>query len=418
MKRGLLALVRVLCGSLLCMHVMAQVPVQQSLVVAAFPAMDEVVRLALPRWKQLHPDVPVRLLSRSFEDHHSVMLAALNTATRVPDVLVVEVAHLGNFATSGKLEELDQPPYSAIDLHNRFVPYAFSQARSRANHVIALPVDVGLSTMFYRSDLLQQSGLVETDLTRSWESFIASGVVIKAKTGRALLAHVRNLVDVMIQMNLSPTEGIFFDKDGRSLVQTPRFVRAFELALRMRRLGLDAGLTSWTPDWTNGVRQNKVVVMLSGSWMSGHLTNWLAPDQRGLWRVAQLPENTWGMSGGSFLTIPKASKNKALAWEFSRLIAMDPQRQMEAFKTRNSFPALLAVQNDAFFEQGQDYFGGQATRLLWRQASHQVKGAVVSPMEREVRSVIHEELEKVLGQGKDIHQALADAALTLERWAH
>ena len=51
--------------------------------------------------------------------------------------------------------------------------------------------------------------------------------------------------------------------------------------------------------------------------------NWLAPDTKGLWRASQLPEKAWGSWGGSFYTIPKGAKNKALAWDFIQMMTLD-----------------------------------------------------------------------------------------------
>ena len=49
---------------------------QQTLTVAAFPAVDEIVRSAIPQWKRSHPNVDIKVVSRQFSDHHTAMTTA------------------------------------------------------------------------------------------------------------------------------------------------------------------------------------------------------------------------------------------------------------------------------------------------------------------------------------------------------
>ena len=52
--------------SLLLMAIPASA--QQVLTVAAFPAVDEIIRAAIPAWSLLHPNVEIKLVSRVLTD--------------------------------------------------------------------------------------------------------------------------------------------------------------------------------------------------------------------------------------------------------------------------------------------------------------------------------------------------------------
>ncbi len=93
----------------------------------------------------------------------------------------------------------------------------------------------------------------------------------------------------MLRSNLPPGEGIYFDRAGRVLVDDARFVRAFELGRAAHRAGIDAGTTMWTNEWVAGFRSGRIAGQMMGSWLAGHLKNWLAPDTAGKWRSAPLP---------------------------------------------------------------------------------------------------------------------------------
>lgn len=45
----------------------------QSLTIAAFSAMGEIVRAAVPAWKKLHPNVDIKVVSRQFNDHYTTI---------------------------------------------------------------------------------------------------------------------------------------------------------------------------------------------------------------------------------------------------------------------------------------------------------------------------------------------------------
>lgn len=72
--------------------------------------------------------------------------------------------------------------------------------------------------------------MTEADLTQSWDAYVAAGTKIKAATGAYLVAHARDVKDIVIRSNINPGEGLYIDAKGRVLVDSPRFVRAFELA--------------------------------------------------------------------------------------------------------------------------------------------------------------------------------------------
>lgn len=399
-------------------HLSAQA--QQTLTVAAFPAIDQIVRAALPEWKRRHPNVEVKVVSRQLTDHHTAMTTAMSTSFYLPDVMALEVGYVGRFAQGGGLEDLSRPPYDIRRFESRWVPYAFQQATSRTGAVVAVPSDIGPGTLLYRKDILDKAGVAEGDMTRSWESYVAAGVKIKAATGAYLLAHARDMKDIAIRTGVQPGEGLYFDSQSRVLVTTPRFVRAFELARQIRRNKLDARVAAWSNDWSEGFKRGTLATQMTGAWLAGHLSNWLAPDTRGLWRATQLPEGAWAASGGTFFAMARGAPaaNKLLAWELIQMLTLDRERQLAAFKSQDAFPALIETFDDPFFEQPLPFLGGQPARAMWREASRHIVAVTVHKQDAFADEVINTELDKVLDQGKEIATALADAQRLLEKRAH
>ena len=391
-----------------------------TLTVAAFPAVDAIIKAALPRYRAIHPDVEVRVVSRQFVDHHTAMTTALSTSVQMPDLMALEVGYVGRFAQGAGLEDLSQPPFNAQALTARWVGYAADQGRDARGRILAIPTDIGPGTLLYRRDLLSRAGLDEAALTTSWSAYVEAGRRIKASTGAYLLAHAREMKDILIRIGVQSGQGLYFDAQSKVLVDSPRFRRAFELAREVRTARLDARVSAWTNEWSTGLRRGALATQMTGAWLAGHLNNWLAPDTRGLWRAAPLPEGAFAAYGGTFLALPRraTTERKALAWDLIRLLTLERQAQLDAFKSQDAFPALLAAHDDPFFDEPIGFLGGQPARRLWRDTARRITAVRVHKQDAFADEVINTELDKVLDRGKDIATALGDAAYLLARRAH
>ena len=389
------------------------------LTVAAFPAVDRIVEAAAPAWSRLHPGVALKVVSRQFADHHTAMTTALSTRVYLPDVMALEVGYVGRFAQGGGLEDLAQPPYDIRSVAGQYVPYAVRQATSRTGAIVAAPTDIGPGTLLARTDILARAGVSDADLTRSWDSYVATGLKIKQATGAYLLAHARDIKDIAIRTGIQPGQGLYFDQDSQVLVSSPRFVRAFELARQVRQNQLDAKVSAWSNEWSEGFKRGTLATQLTGAWLAGHLNNWLAPATSGQWRALPLPEGAHAAYGGTFFALPRgaAPANKALAWDLIRLLTLDRALQLQAFRAQDAFPALVETYDDPFFEQPIAFLGNQPARVMWREAARRITAVGVHKQDAFAGEVIDTELDKVLDRGKAIPVALADAARLLEKRA-
>jgi multiple sugar transport system substrate-binding protein len=417
MKRRLFPLALAAAAAALCG---ASAHAQQgttTLTVAAFPAVDQIVKAAIPAWKKLHPKVDIKVVGREYSDHHTAMVTTLATGSNPPDVMAVEFGFLGRFAEGKSLEDLAKPPYNGKALTSRFVPYTVPLSTNTLGELSAIPTDIGPGTLFYRDDILKKAGVTEADLTKSWESYVEAGKKIKATTGSYLIATAQDMKNIVIRTNLKDGEGVYFDKSGQVIVDNERFVKAFELAKAIRDNKLDAKIGAWSNEWSEGFKRGTITTQMMGAWLGGHLKNSLAPNTKGLWRAANLPNGAYAFWGGTFYAIPKKAANKEMAWEFIKFMTVNKAMQLQAFKDQDAFPALVEAQNDAFYDQPLEFLGGQKARALWKGAVSHIPALEVSKHDSLADEVVTTELDKVLDQGKDIKQALADAKALIQRRA-
>ncbi|MDW8426119.1 MAG: extracellular solute-binding protein [Meiothermus sp.] len=385
-----------------------------TLTVAVFPNLDDALKAQITLFNKKFPNVEVKLVIQQYADHHNALTTALATGQGLPNVAAIEVGFVGRFAEGQGFEDLNKAPYNAGQYKRLFTPYTIAQATSADGRFIAMPTDIGPGTFFYRLDILQKAGVDPRNML-TWPGYIAAGRRIKSTTGAFLIADAADVAWINIFATTPANNSPYFDEKGNVVVDSPRFVRAFELARNIRVAGLDARIGAWTNEWYDAFKKGTVATQFSGAWLQGHLQNWMAPETKGLWRVQQLPEGMYASWGGSFYGIPTASRNKTLAWEFIKYVTTTEEAQIAAFKAIGAFPALLAAQNDPSFSEPIEFLGGQQARLLWRDAARRVKPLKANKYDRIAYEIITAALSQVLDEGKDIPSALAEAKRLIER---
>ena len=336
----------------------------------------------------------------------------------MPDLIAVEYSFLGRFAQGNGLEDLSKAPYKAAQFKDRFFRFSYDQTLVKGSKIAALPSDIGPGAMFYRDDILSQAGLSKASITGSWDAYIEAGKTIKEKTGAFLLAHARDIKDLVMRVGIPEGQGIYFDENGKSVVgSSPRFKQAFELAKKVRDNKLDAEINAWSNEWGELFKRGQVASQLMGAWLGGHLANWLAPETAGKWRAAQLPNNSYAAYGGTFLAIPAKAENKQSAWSLMQYLALDAAQQQMAFKNHDAFPALLSATKGGFFDQPIEFLGGQKARQGWREAAYKIKATKVFKHDAIAEEIVNTELDLVWTRGKAISKALADAQKQIARRA-
>ena len=382
---------------------------------ASFPDLDRSVKVALPGFAKLYPNVDIKLSSLAGTDFPTAMTTALAAGANLPDVMAMDMEIIGKLAESAGLEDLSQAPFNALQYASEMPAFAMAAARSSKGALAAFPVDLGPGALFFRRDLLDKAGLSESDLTTSWDGFIAAGRQLRDRAGVYLMGNAADIKDIYIRSSLRDGQGVFFDGQGRVLVESPRFARGFALAKAARMAGIDARVQAWSSEWVEGFRRGRIASQMMGSWLGGHLKNWIVPQQVGLWRSAQLPEGAFAAWGGSFYAVPKRAPNKHLAWDFIRYLALDRGQQMAAFRAQDAFPALLSAHEDAYFDEPLPFFSGQHARLLWRDAARRIPAVDADPYDAIAIDVVNAQLEQVLQHDKPIEAALAAARQGIER---
>lgn len=379
-----------------------------------FPDFDSSLKVFLPGFEK-ETGIKVDYLMNNHGDHHTKLTTNLATGSGAGDVVVVDVEKIGPFVASGGLVNLSKA-YGVDKYKDMFAPYAWTQGKGSDGNMYGIPVDLGPGVMYYRTDIFKKEGVsIDASIT-DWDAYVALGMKLK-KDKIFLIASAADVAQAIIYTTVPDGEGLFFDKDGKSVVTSDRFVKAFTVAKTIRDNGLDAHISAWSNEWYEGFKKGTFATQLSGAWLLGHLKNWIAPDTSGSWAVSNLPDGVYGSWGGSFLSIPKQSKNQDKAWELIEYMTVNGKTQLTAFDTIAAFPSNITTYGDPLFDKPIEFLGGQKARQVFAEVAKNIKPVEPSKGDTVARSIILENaIMQVLDEGKDVKEALKDAeALILRR---
>jgi cellobiose transport system substrate-binding protein len=136
----------------------------------------------------------------------------------------------------------------------------------------------------------------------------------------------------------------YFDTSDQLVFDTnPGVKTAWDSTMDMISKDESAGLAAFSPEWNAGFKKGKFATVACPAWMMGYIKD-QAPDTSGKWDVAAIPGGG-GNWGGSFLAIPKESKNPQAAYDLAAYLTA-PEQELQIFKDTGNLPSLPALYTD------------------------------------------------------------------------
>ena len=391
---------------------------------AVFPSLDAAYNACLPDFNKQYPNISVEVKALGYGDHHNMLVTALAAGKGLPDVTVVEIGYVAQLGAGGGFENLLEEPYNAGVYKKDFTPYKWAQGSLGPKNLFAMPVDIAPGCVWYRKDVFDKRKVDINKIVDIEDLFKAGKTLTFDDNGDGKVDHwLLGGANYIFNMIFFSAPQRFFDKNGKPALTSPRIKAAVSWAKKFRDAGYDAKIGDWSNEWYAALKEGTISYTPSGAWLGGHLKQWIAPDAKGKYRVAELPKlskkdkKPMKMSqGGSFLSIPKKipNVNKAAAWEVIKWLCTRVDAQLISYDKADAFPAYMPAWKDKVFEEGVDYIGGQKARILWRQIAMEIPEVYVNEKDSIANSILSQALSEVLEGKKDVETALADAQKELE----
>ncbi|MFA9558370.1 extracellular solute-binding protein [Evansella sp. AB-rgal1] len=325
----------------------------------------------IEEYKDVAPNVTIKLNEGEMNDVHSNLFTSISAGNGAPDIAMIEVSEVAKFLeASERFYNLND--YGAEGVGGNFLDWKWQQAQSvDGSFQLGLPTDIGPTTMFYRTDVMEEAGLpIDPDALageiNTWDAFYEAAKTIKEKTGKPI-ADSPTLVFNAIR-DQQPQQ--YFNEDDELIIEDT-VKEAYDFTTKMLQEGLIGQNSLWTPEWGSAMNDGTYAILPGApGWMIG-VVKGNAPDASGKWSLTTIPEGG-GNWGGSFLTVPKESKHPQEAYDFIAWLTA-PEQQLKSFHGMGLFPSAPSVYEDAdFIATTDEYFSGSETARILAEAAESV----------------------------------------------
>ena len=353
-----------------------------------------------------HPDVKLTIVDSPFTGFHDRSVVQ-HQAKRLPDVLMIQVDWVAEFADLGMIEPLD--PFMAKDpsLFEK-IPVTFHAKWKGKQYYV--PLETGSVALFYNTDIFAAAGVAGPPKT--WEEFaeITKKVTnadkkIYGVTGTLASEPPTNMTYDIYPLILHNGGKII---DGnKAAFNSPEGIAAVEAYLKRNNVDkiVAPGILS------NGEKEKRanfasgnIAMMFEGPWGIS-IQRQLNPNLK--FDVAPLPtgKTNGTMVRGSLNTMSAQAQNKDAAWKLIKWLSGPAGNEMWA-KGSGAFPANMTVGEKDWFKERKIY-SAFVTQMGWSNAQSPFLNM---PNAVQMNKIITTEIQ-IASQGKkSVNEALDAAA--------
>ena len=369
------------------------------------------------KYEQSRPGLKIVEHVVSYDDHHKNLQAHLLGGSGTGDIEAIEGGYIAQFRVMA--DKFVDFTAHGVD-PSRWLQWKAQQATSADGKLIGLGTDVGGLAICYRRDMFAQAGL-PTDrdevaaLWPDWRSYIAAGKRFKVNAPEdvAWFDSGSNIFNAM--MGQAPVG--YTDSDNKVVVASnPAVKQAFDLAVEAVRAGESAKLTTFSQQWNAGFQRGSFATVACPAWMTDTIKQ-NAPQTSGKWDIATIPGGS-GNWGGSFLTVPKASKHQKEAVELAKYLTA-PEQQSWIFRTQGHLPSQPALYADpAVVGHTNPFFNNAPTGQIFTAAARKLRPQYQGPKDGDIGPLIGQGINRVdkgkQGPERAWRQVLKDVANATE----
>lgn len=354
-----------------------------------------------------------------------------------PDLVEIDMASVGKYfrPPTGDVGLLPLNGFLADSkemeniLPSRLAPW------SKGGLIFGLPRDVHPVTLTYRKDLFDQAG-VDLEAARTWPEFQEKCLQFQrywsehGSPGRMALELFTTQSEELLLMLMQQQVNLV-DERNRIELADPKVAQTLafyaQLVAGPRRIAADTipGTAFGYRDLADG----NVCAMLTPDWRAAYLKQY-APELAGKVRMMPLPvfdqtdapTSTWG---GTMIGIPRRARNPGASWKLLEFLCLSPEGLEARRRYSEIIPPLKNRWNDAVYQSGDPFFGGQPIDRLYIELAGQIPTRYVTPISINAQAALSVVLNRAVGyvneHGQENLQGvcagwLAEAAAQVRQW--
>lgn len=392
----------------------------------AIPAMAEAATVRWSQWKGTevgekfmaefkaafekdNPGVTLELVDSPFAGFHDKAVVQFQ-AKKLPDVLLVQVDWVAEFADLGMLAPLDDRIAKEDAAYMAGIPKTF-QTKWKGKQYY-LPIESGSIAMFYNTALFKAAGL--SGPPKTWAEFNEFSKKLTnpekkqfAVTGTLAAEPPTNATYDIYPLLLQAGAKLIDPATNKAMFNSPEGVKAIEAyidRINNQKISVPGVLSNGEKEKRANFASGNVAMMFEGPWGVA-IQKGLNPNLE--YDIAPLPQGatTGTMVRGSLNTITTQAQDKDAAWKFVRWMSSPKGSEMWA-KGTGGFPSRLDVANQDWFKE-RKIFGAFTTAMSQANAESPF---LVMPNAVQMNKIVTTEVQNAVQGKKSAKQALDDAA--------
>ncbi|HJB28177.1 MAG TPA: extracellular solute-binding protein [Candidatus Blautia faecavium] len=341
------------------------------------------------------------------DDMEEKINTAISSGGELPDLLPMDdwIANLLPYAD--QFVNLYDDPCNAEEIKDQYVEWKWNKAETPDGELIALPMDIGPTCMFYNASLFEAAGLPTdpaevAEMMSTWEDAYAAAEKLQEATPDVKMFDFLGHIFVA---TLGQQSQHMIDEEGNFIADQEHIKDAFMTAADAKDY-VYGGSDEWSPEWAAAMNNGDVAAFVGAVWMKPEIIN-AAPDTAGDWRVTRAPGGP-GNVGGSSIGITKSCEDVETAYEVLTWMT-NQENQIQSLDELGLFPSLISALDDESLMKEEEFFGNQVVNEYFVEAAKEINDLYYPPNYSTYQSIFEQQLLLVQDQDKDPEQAYNDA---------
>lgn len=353
------------------------------------------------------PGVRIEATKFAADDIEEKINTTIASGGELPDILAMDdwIANLLQY--SDEFVNLYDEPCNAAEIEDQYVEWKWKKAETTDGKLIALPMDIGPTCMFYNAALFEVAGL-PTDpdevaaLMSTWEDAYAAAEQLQEATPDVKMFDFLGHIFVA---TLGQQTTHLIDAEGNFVADQDNIKDAFMTAADAKPY-VYGGDSEWSSEWAAAMNNGEIAAFVGAVWMKPEIEN-AAPDTAGDWRVTAAPGGP-GNVGGSAIGITKNCENVETAYEVITWLTNE-ENQLSSLDTLGLFPSRISALDDESLMYEEDFFGGEVVNKYFVEAAKEINDLYYPPNYSSYQDIFEQQLLLVQDQDKDPEEAYQDA---------
>jgi ABC-type glycerol-3-phosphate transport system substrate-binding protein len=353
-------------------------------------------KYAIAKFEAKYPDIRVNFVHIPGNFYITKLKSALQTASKAPDVFMIENSNIRELIDVPYLENLSAPPYNAGQLLPEQYEFVQANEKDTEGNVRALGYQATPGGYYYRRDLAKQYlGTDDPDkvssMIASWDQVFDIGERVEKESGGKVHA-LPNWNAIAVA-----NDGIPWVK-GNRLVIDPAYLKALDLVREARQRHVLAELDSGSAGYAASMQKGEVMFYPGATWALQYTFKANAPDTSGKWGLAHGPASF--SSGGTYLAMYSKSRHKEEAWKFIKFYNFDHEFLANLARDQDYFTSNRIVNDEIARTASSTYLGGQNHFRFFSEEAKKVPSRQRTQFDNTINNEIYNNVLKLYLDGR------------------